>query len=86
MVEKEVLPSEDFTLILNSWIRDGDLTSANQLKSIIYYHLKGIVKKQIKSKADKLNSTQLLEQLPNTTSLLHDVLVKIEPPGQCVDR
>lgn len=38
------------TVLLNSWIEQNDLNSANQLKSIIYYHLKGLVKKQLINK------------------------------------
>jgi hypothetical protein len=37
---------QPLTEILNRWIVDNDLDSANQLRSIIYYHLKGIVKKK----------------------------------------
>jgi len=70
------------TELLNSWVMHNDLTSANQLRSIIYYHLKGIVKKNI---INKHSSAQLLEQLPNTTSLLHEVLVKLSPPKEIFD-
>ena len=65
--------------LLNSWIAHNDLKSANQLKSIIYYHLKGIVKSQLTKKS---SSKSLIEQLPNTTSLLHEVLVQLAPPKE----
>ena len=77
--------NENFTVILNTWITHNDLKSANQLKSMVYYHLKGIVKNQIENKANQTNSTQLLEQLPNTTSLLHDVFVQLIPPKEIFD-
>ncbi|GHG03188.1 ECF-type sigma factor [Thalassotalea marina] len=72
----------NFTQILNCWVVQNDLNSANQLRSIIYYHLKGIVKKQITNKS---SSNTLLEQLPNTTSLLHEVLVQLSPPKEIFD-
>lgn len=70
---------EPVTELLNSWIAHNDLKSANQLKSIIYYHLKGIVKSQLTKKS---SSKSLIEQLPNTTSLLHEVLVQLAPPKE----
>jgi RNA polymerase sigma factor (TIGR02999 family) len=76
---------QPLTEILNSWIVNNDLDSANQLRSIIYYHLKGIVKKQVSTKAQKSCSQDLIEQLPNTTSLLHDVLASLTPPGEIFD-
>jgi hypothetical protein len=36
---------QPLTEILNRWIVDNNLDSANQLRSIIHHHLKGIVKK-----------------------------------------
>jgi RNA polymerase sigma factor (TIGR02999 family) len=76
---------QPLTEILNRWIVDNDLDSANQLRSIIYYHLKGIVKKQISTKAKKGASQNLIDQLPNTTSLLHDVLASLTPPSEIFD-
>lgn len=73
---------EPITELLNSWVIHNDIKSANQLRSIIYYHLKGIVKKQITLKA---SSHKVLEQLPNTTSLLHDVLLQLSPPKEIFD-
>jgi len=78
----DVSPSENFTEILNCWVTNNDLKSANQLRSIIYYHLKGIIKKQIASKA---STSKLIEQLPNTTSLLHEALVQLSPPKEIFD-
>jgi RNA polymerase sigma factor (TIGR02999 family) len=76
---------QPFTEILNSWIVNNDLDSANQLRSIVYYHLKGIVKNQIGDKAKKGHSQQLIDQLPNTTSLLHEVLASLTPPKEIFD-
>lgn len=73
---------EPITELLNSWVIHNDIKSANQLRSIIYYHLKGIVKKQITSRR---SSKKLLEQLPNTTSLLHEVLIQLSPPKEIFD-
>lgn len=80
--KEEIQP---FTEILNSWVINNDLDSANQLRSIVYYHLKGIVKKQIGDKAKKSPSHQLIDQLPNTTSLLHEVLASLTPPKEIFD-
>ena len=74
--------NEEFTEILNHWVINNDLKSANQLRSIIYYHLKGIVKKQLVNKG---SSGSLLEQLPNTTSLLHEALIQLSPPSEMFD-
>jgi len=74
--------SDDLTVIVNSWVIKNDLKSTNQLKSMIYYHLKGIVKKQITNKAQKIKHGSLIDQLPNTTSLLHDALVRLVPPKE----
>jgi RNA polymerase sigma factor (TIGR02999 family) len=76
---------QPFTQILNRWIVNNDLDSANQLRSIVYYHLKGIVKNQISDKAKKSTSQQLIDQLPNTTSLLHEVLASLTPPKEIFD-
>lgn len=77
--------AQPFTEILNRWVVNNDLDSANQLRSIVYYHLKGIVKNQIGDKAKKSPSQQLIDQLPNTTSLLHDVLASLTPPKEIFD-
>jgi RNA polymerase sigma factor (TIGR02999 family) len=84
-VSLATLEGQPFTEILNSWVVNNDLDSANQLRSIIYYHLKGIVKNQIADKAKKSSSQSLIDQLPNTTSLLHDVLVSLTPPKEIFD-
>ncbi|OJF68539.1 hypothetical protein BK026_06915 [Alteromonas sp. V450] len=70
------------TELINEWVIHNDLNSANQLRSIIYFHLKGIVKKQLTNKS---RSETFLEQLPNTTSLLHEVLVQLSPPQEIYD-
>lgn len=77
-----VSPTDSFTKILNEWNVSNDLQSANQLKSMVYYHLKGIVKKQIQTQGEKLNSTVLLAKLPNTTSFLHDALLALVPTNE----
>lgn len=72
----------EFTEVLNAWVINNDLKSANQLRSIVYYHLKGMVKKQISKKAESDNALSLLDKLPNTTSLLHDVIIKLTAPDE----
>ncbi|MDP5129885.1 MAG: ECF-type sigma factor [Paraglaciecola sp.] len=75
----------EFTEILNNWVINNDLYSANQLRSIIYYHLRGIVKKQLNNKLQKNSKQSLVDQLPNTTSLMHDVLASLSPPKEIFD-
>ncbi|MGS2719577.1 ECF-type sigma factor [Paraglaciecola aestuariivivens] len=81
-------PTENiaFTEILNNWVLNNDLDSANQLRSMVYYHLKGIVKKQILDKSNNGASPTLMAQLPNTTSLLHEVLASLTPPTEIFDK
>jgi DNA-directed RNA polymerase specialized sigma24 family protein len=43
------------------------------------------VKNQISDKAKKSTSQQLIDQLPNTTSLLHEVLASLTPPKEIFD-
>jgi len=78
-------PNESVTLLLNNWIIKDDKYSANQLKSMVYYHLKGIVKNTIADKKHKSSSPSFIAQLPNTTSLLHDVLIQLTPPTEIMD-
>ena len=54
--------SGEFTEVLNAWVINNDLKSANQLRSIVYYHLKGMVKKQISKKAESDNGLSLLDK------------------------
>jgi RNA polymerase sigma factor (TIGR02999 family) len=84
-VSLATLEGQPFTEILNSWVVNNDLDSANQLRSIVYYHLKGTVKNQIADKAQKSCSQNLIDQLPNTTSLLHEVLASLTPPKEIFD-
>jgi len=72
--------NNNFTTILNAWSVNGDINDANKLKSMVYYHLKGIVKKQIADKASTDDSLAIAEQLLNTTSFLHEVLIQLIPP------
>lgn len=76
--------SDDFTQVLNSWVIDHDLASANQLRSMVYFHLKGMVKKQIEHQRTR-SSNQIVDYLPNTTSLLHDVLLELSAPEEIFD-
>tara|TARA_Y100000296_G_C5178804_1_gene261926 strand:- start:8253 stop:8828 length:576 start_codon:yes stop_codon:yes gene_type:complete len=76
--------SDDFTQVLNSWVINHDLASANQLRSMVYFHLKGMVKKQIENQRSR-NSNQIVDYLPNTTSLLHDVLLELSAPDEIFD-
>ena len=50
--------SDDFTQVLNSWVINHDLASANHLRSMVYFHLKGMVKKQIENQRSR-NSNQI---------------------------
>jgi len=72
----------DFTQVLNQWAIDHSNENAQKLKSAVYYHLREVVQVTIEKKAARDLSTQAIEQLPNTTSLLHEVLIKLAPPDQ----
>lgn len=81
-MKTSAIKSEPVTELLNNWVVHSDLESANQLRSIIYYHLKGVVKKQITNKS---TSKAIVAQLPNTTSLLHEAIVQLTPPTEIFD-
>lgn len=76
--------AKDFTQVLNSWVTDHNLKSANQLRGMVYFHLKGMVKKQIEHHRSR-SSNQIIDYLPNTTSLLHDVLIELSVPDEIFD-
>lgn len=84
-VGAEHITDANFTVVLNQWVVSNDLDSANQLRSMVYYHLKGIVKKQIDSAARTQRSQHIVDKLPNTTSLLHDVIIKLSAPDEIFD-
>lgn len=76
---------DNFTEVLNKWVVSNDLESANQLRSMVYYHLKHIVNKQISS-VKRVNANEdIIEKLPNTTSILHDVIIKLTAPDEIFD-
>lgn len=76
---------DNFTEVLNQWVVSNDLESANQLRSMVYYHLKHIVNKQISS-VKRVNANEdIIEKLPNTTSILHDVIIKLTAPDEIFD-
>lgn len=86
------IDTENFTVVLNNWVSYNDLASAKQLKSMVYYHLKAIVKKNINDRKSSINNkqtientTELLHQLPNTTSLLHEALIQLHAPDEIYD-
>jgi len=77
--------SEGFTQVLNQWIAGDCVDSANKLKAMLYYHLKSIIKTQIDEKAQDARRKEIFQQLPNTTSFLHDVLLELVPPAEMFD-
>jgi len=73
--------SAEITELLDAWI-EGEIESEAQLKSLIYHHLKGVVKQQINGQIKRQPACSA--QLPNTTSFLHDALIQLVPPQECI--
>lgn len=72
----------NITQVLNAWVIKRDVASANKLRSIVYFHLKSVVQKQVSHRKSLVSA---FDALPNTTSLVHDVLIKLAPPKELFD-
>jgi RNA polymerase sigma factor (TIGR02999 family) len=76
--------TDNITLLLNKW-GNGDIGSGNILKEQIYFHIKNITKYQINKKNSENERSNTFEQLPNTTSLLHNVLMELPYPDEVIE-
>ena len=76
---------DNFTEVLNQWVVSNDLDSANQLRSMVYYLLKHIVKKQIRGVKRVQRKKDIADKLPNTTSILHDIIIELTAPDEIFD-
>lgn len=72
------------TLLLNKW-GCGDIDSGNILKEQIYFHIKNITKDQINKKNIENERSHTFEELPNPTSLLHNVLMELPYPDEVIE-
>jgi RNA polymerase sigma factor (TIGR02999 family) len=86
-VTQEIVESKNvtnITLLLNKW-GNGDIDSGNILKEQIYFHIKNITKDQISKKDVANEKNNVFEQLPNPTSLLHNVLMELPYPDAVIE-
>jgi len=79
---QSALADEPITELLNDWAIDKHSSSANELRAIIFMHLKGMVSKQISHSARKASSQTLIDQLPSATTLLQEVVLKVRQPKE----
>lgn len=81
--QAQIPQDEPFTYLLNDWVVNNTLESANQLRSIVFVHLKGMVKSQLAYQSKKHEAAnKTFELLPSSTTLLQDVIVKLRPPKE----
>lgn len=79
---QHALSHEPVTELLNDWAINKHSSSANELRAIVFMHLKGMVSKQVNQRAQKANSQTLIDQLPSATTLLQDVVSKMRQPKE----
>jgi RNA polymerase sigma factor (TIGR02999 family) len=86
VIQKIVEPKNttNITVLLNKW-GSGDIDSGNILKEQIYFHIKNITKDQISKKNIENEKNYTFEQLPNPTSLLHNVLIELPYPDEVIE-
>lgn len=70
--------------LISGW-QNGCTQSANELKARLYYHLKQVCHGHLKSYRSEIDSTYILQHLPNTGSLLHQSLMELIPPQQSIN-
>lgn len=73
---------EQWIQLIQAW-QQGDNDSGEQLKASIYHHLKNITQQQRLKLNGNLNAG--IEQLPQTTVLLHEALLNFFPPNTQLD-
>ncbi|QTL37800.1 RNA polymerase sigma factor [Pseudoalteromonas viridis] len=70
----------DIIALLAKWQR-GCEESEKKLKALVYYHLKCVCSSHLKEYKKQVDATFILDQLPNTTCLLHQSLMELVPPS-----
>ena len=75
----------DIIELLSQW-QNNCKESEKKLKVLIYQHLKKICRSQLKDYQAQDNATFLLNNLPNTTCLLHQSLIELIPPNYAIEQ
>lgn len=65
--------------LIDKW-QDGCEQSSKMLKKLTYDHLKLVCREHLQDQKQAIDSTFILNNLPNTTSLLHQSLIELVPP------
>lgn len=71
--------------LITGW-QNGCTQSANELKARLYYHLKQVCHSHLQNYRGEIDSTYVLQHLPNTGSLLHQSLMELIPPQQSISQ
>ncbi|MCF6442924.1 ECF-type sigma factor [Pseudoalteromonas luteoviolacea] len=74
----------DITDLITHW-QSGCKKSEKKLKALVYYHLKKVCSSHLKVHKEQIDATFILNNLPNTTCLLHQSLMELLPPSYGID-
>ncbi|WP_162558622.1 ECF-type sigma factor [Saliniradius amylolyticus] len=70
--------------LIKEW-GNGCERSSNTLKTLLYYHLKQVCQAHLERSREEIDVTSILNHLPHTTSLLHQALIELVPPGMDIE-
>ncbi|MEI5640599.1 MULTISPECIES: ECF-type sigma factor [unclassified Pseudoalteromonas] len=74
----------DVIALLTNWQRDCK-ESEEKLKVLVYNHLKKVCSAHLHNYKAQIDATFILNNLPNTTCLLHQSLMELVPPSYGVE-
>ncbi|MEJ6476159.1 RNA polymerase sigma factor [Pseudoalteromonas piscicida] len=74
----------DIIALLANWQKDCK-ESEKKLKALVYNHLKNVCSSHLKAHKKQLDATFILNNLPNTTCLLHQSLMELIPPNYGIE-
>lgn len=74
----------DLMELLAGW-ENGCEDSTNQLKTLLYHHLKQVCRSHLEHYRGDIDATHIINNLSHTTSLLHQVLLQLVPPGMTIN-
>lgn len=69
----------DLNDLIDKW-QEGCEQSTQLLKKLTYDHLKSVCHQHLQHQKQGIDSTYILNNLPSTTSLLHQSLIELVPP------
>lgn len=69
----------DLNDLIDKW-QEGCEQSTQLLKKLTYDHLKSVCHQHLQHQKQAIDSTFILNNLPSTTSLLHQSLIELVPP------